>query len=214
MVHGLLSRASQARPDGSQAPVAQGTEHPPSKRVAAGSNPAGGAASYDFDALGDLFELKLQRLGDVAGALRETFEAAVAGTVDASLGSEIDRCTARGRCPLCSERRKLEPVIETIERRRAQRDLPILRGVALETGFTVSELQSDDRTPALCKARFRAYWRLRKAGRSTTDVGLALNRDHTTVIYGLRKFEEMMAADPELAASEGYVPPAELEAAS
>lgn len=171
-------------------------------------------AALDFDALGDLFELKMQRLGDVAAALRETFETAAAGTVDAALGSEIDRSTARGRCPFCSERRKLEPVIETIERRRAQRDLPILRAVAIETRFTVSELQSDDRTPALCRARFLAYWRLRKAGRSTVDVGLALNRDHTTVIYGLRKFEEMMAADPALAAREGYEPAPALEAAS
>lgn len=43
MVHGLLSRTAQARPDDSQAPVAQGKEHPPSKRGVAGSNPAGGA---------------------------------------------------------------------------------------------------------------------------------------------------------------------------
>lgn len=42
MVHGLLSRASQVFPAGSQVPVAQRIELPPSKREAAGSSPAGG----------------------------------------------------------------------------------------------------------------------------------------------------------------------------
>lgn len=48
MVHGLLSRPAQVFPAGPQAPVAQGIEHPPSKRDAAGSNPAGGTAPWDL----------------------------------------------------------------------------------------------------------------------------------------------------------------------
>lgn len=48
MVHGLLSRSTEADPAGLQAPVAQGIELSPSKREAAGSNPAGGALEEEW----------------------------------------------------------------------------------------------------------------------------------------------------------------------
>jgi hypothetical protein len=79
MVHGLLSRKAQVVPACSQAPVAQGIEHPPSKRDVAGSNPAGGATEewrpvvgfeewYEVSDLGRVRRIRSQR-GVVVGRI-------------------------------------------------------------------------------------------------------------------------------------------------
>jgi hypothetical protein len=157
----------------------------------------------DFDgALADLFELKFERLAEVGAALRETFAAAQAGVVDAELAAEVGRRAPRARCAWCSERRKTQPADQIADRRRENRDFPILRAVAIRHGLTISELRSSRKNRPLSTARFEAYWGLRTAGRSLPEIARALGRrNHQCVIHGLRRFEAMLAADPMLAAS-------------
>jgi len=78
----------------------------------------------------------------------------------------------------------------------------ILREVAekySEHGVTVIELKSKCRTKPLTTARFEAYWRCRQETRhSLPTIGRHIGfRDHTTILYGVRKHEERMKEESE-----------------
>ncbi|MES2987653.1 MAG: helix-turn-helix domain-containing protein [Pseudomonadota bacterium] len=73
----------------------------------------------------------------------------------------------------------------------------IVRRVAYETGLTFAELIGACRSKRMARARFAVMWLAsRHAGKSTTDIGRALCRDHTTVIHGLIRAKEYRASDP------------------
>lgn len=154
----------------------------------------------DFDAApAHLFELAFERLGSVGPALSLTFDAVLSGRVDPAITSEMQQLAPREICVWCTRSRR-DQRNQILERRRADRAFPILRAVAIETGFALSELKGSSRKKDVTAARFRAFWRLRQAGWSTNEIGLVLGgRDHSTVIAGLRRFESIMAADPVLA---------------
>jgi hypothetical protein len=66
----------------------------------------------------------------------------------------------------------------------------VIERVAGEHGFTLGVLRSPSRSPRLVRAR----WAAMAAARSETDaslpqIGRILNRDHTTVLHGLRRME-------------------------
>lgn len=46
-------------------------------------------------------------------------------------------------------------------------------------------------------ARYAVYTALVLRGNSTAQVGRWLHRDHSTVIYGMRQAQRIMAADPD-----------------
>ena len=71
----------------------------------------------------------------------------------------------------------------------------IITEVASHYGFTVAMMIGDRRSRPLVLARHLAYWRAaRETGASLTAIGRAFgDRDHTTILHGIRRHEERMA---------------------
>lgn len=71
----------------------------------------------------------------------------------------------------------------------------ILKEVATKHDCLVRDLKSDHRRRALVIARHEACWRLyREADLSLPRIGRFLgNRDHTTILHGIRQHEKRMA---------------------
>jgi chromosomal replication initiation ATPase DnaA len=65
-------------------------------------------------------------------------------------------------------------------------------GVSVATGIGLSKIMSRDRTKHVSRARQLAMRRLYDAGPewSTTRVGRYFGRDHSTVVYALRRCPE------------------------
>ena len=51
------------------------------------------------------------------------------------------------------------------------------------------EITGNSRVPAITNARHVCAWLMRGMGRSFPDVGKALKKDHTTVMYGVKRVE-------------------------
>ena len=78
----------------------------------------------------------------------------------------------------------------------------IIAEVARETGLTVAMLVGDRRSRPIVAARHLAYWRVaRETGASLAAIGRAFgDRDHTTIIHGIRKHEQRHGLhSPEIA---------------
>ena len=75
--------------------------------------------------------------------------------------------------------------------------------VAARMGVTVLDILSARQTQAACRPRHVAMWLARHTTTySLPAIGLAFgNRDHTTVMNGVARTDERMAADPALAAA-------------
>jgi len=75
----------------------------------------------------------------------------------------------------------------------------IVAQVAAEYGVTVDDIKSVWRTPEIVRPRQDAMWRLRQQGRWTLpQIGRFLNRDHSTVILGIRAHERRLGQNGEL----------------
>lgn len=59
--------------------------------------------------------------------------------------------------------------------------------VAAEHRLSKADLTGPCRLRYVCQARWEAMRRLRDKGLPLSAIGRLLNRDHTTVLYGLRK---------------------------
>lgn len=59
--------------------------------------------------------------------------------------------------------------------------------IALRNGVTVADLISPTRRRPVVAARFECFELLRQQGRSLNQIGSIFNRDHTTVLHGLRR---------------------------
>lgn len=71
----------------------------------------------------------------------------------------------------------------------------IVRDVAKKYGVPVRGVWSDTRIRPLARARQEAYWRLQnELGLGYTRIGRLLNRDHTTVLYGIAAHQKRMEA--------------------
>lgn len=71
----------------------------------------------------------------------------------------------------------------------------ILAEVCHKHNITYSELVGDRRSKHLVKARHEAAFRLsRETEMSLPAIGRRLNRDHTTILYGLRCYQERIEA--------------------
>lgn len=73
---------------------------------------------------------------------------------------------------------------------RAGTGIGLVTQVARTHGFTVADLVGPSRVHGVCLARWRAMKALRDNGRSFTAIGRLFNRDHSSVIYGLRRLGE------------------------
>lgn len=64
--------------------------------------------------------------------------------------------------------------------------------VAIKHGVTAQDMLGNTRKAAEAKARREAWWRIYRECRdaSTPKIGAAFNRDHSTILYGIRKHEK------------------------
>jgi hypothetical protein len=79
------------------------------------------------------------------------------------------------------------PLLPIIGMRRAA------YSVSVETGYTLKELRGSSRSSPLVRARWECFARCRAEGYSMPAIGKFFNRDHTTVLHGLR----MLGCAPE-----------------
>lgn len=79
------------------------------------------------------------------------------------------------------------------------RDQLALIRIAEALDVSVSVLTGRNRTPKVVQLRQAAMWLLRQTGLSSTAIGRLLNRDHSTVLYGLRIIEGRRCHDGSLA---------------
>ena len=90
-------------------------------------------------------------------------------------------------------RREREAEAAAAEMERVAEDVAaaqnVLISVAFAYGTSVEKIRSDSRRANVTAARQAAAWLLRQRGMSLTDIGRALNRDHTTVLYAVRKLD-------------------------
>ena len=68
-----------------------------------------------------------------------------------------------------------------------------------EEVFGVSAIQilSHSRDEDSLRARFAAYWAARKIGKSYPQLERVFSKDHTTIISGVRRCEQMQETDPD-----------------
>lgn len=74
----------------------------------------------------------------------------------------------------------------------------ILKVVTEATGKSAQDICSPRRTQDLFRPRFLTYWLMKtlRPDLSLPAIGRALNRDHTSVMHGLERFEALMTEPP------------------
>jgi hypothetical protein len=94
------------------------------------------------------------------------------------------------------------PALKAIQ--LAEQFRPLVEVVAAAHGIPYGVLVGPRRDKPALAARFEAMWlirNLRTPAPSYPLIAVALGRaDHTSAIYGVRKFERQLAADPQLRA--------------
>lgn len=102
-----------------------------------------------------------------------------------------------------SQRRKVGQAGGALARqiKRPVRVAEILGVVSGYFGVTLAEMTGPDRRRRIVTARHVAAWCLRRSGFSFVDIGLALNRDHTTIMASVRRVDAERVADPGVCAA-------------
>lgn len=70
----------------------------------------------------------------------------------------------------------------------------IIEIVSEESGVPKGDLLGNSRTKFIARARQYAMWKCRDQGYSLQQIGHVFKRDHTTVIHGVRRIEEILNA--------------------
>ncbi len=75
--------------------------------------------------------------------------------------------------------------------------------IAVARRFQVSALDMliRDRSHRVLIPRQLAYWLAWKTGKSTAHIGRKFDRDHATIMHGVKAIDQRMKADPDLAAT-------------
>jgi chromosomal replication initiation ATPase DnaA len=63
----------------------------------------------------------------------------------------------------------------------------ILQEVSKATHISIKELLGDSRLKKTVRARWEIYRRAKNAGYSLAEIGRRMNKDHTTVMHGLKR---------------------------
>ena len=71
----------------------------------------------------------------------------------------------------------------------------IIQDVSLETGVPVEDIKSYSRLRPKARARQIVMYRAKKIGHSLTLIGYMLNRDHTSVLHGVRLIKRVRAGE-------------------
>lgn len=69
--------------------------------------------------------------------------------------------------------------------------LEMVSDIARAHGFTAADLIGPSRVRPVCIVRWRAMKALRDRGRSYSSIARTFNRDHTSVIAGIRRLEAL-----------------------
>ena len=85
--------------------------------------------------------------------------------------------------PLYILRRKREKALAPV----------IIAEIAAKEGFSVADVLSDRRDRHLVHTRWRAYTALKDAGLGYSGIARMMNRDHSTVMYGIKMLARMDA---------------------
>ncbi len=75
------------------------------------------------------------------------------------------------------------------------RAMSIVASVGRDFGLSLEDMIGAGRNRHMAKARFIAYRLLRNLGLSTPHIGRILDKDHTTVMHGLQRFEVEVIRD-------------------
>lgn len=76
----------------------------------------------------------------------------------------------------------------------------IIDEVCAKTGLDLIDMKSDRRPRKITRIRFYAYWRARhETTFSLPQMGTAFNRDHTSILHGIRVFQAALDAGEEWA---------------
>lgn len=67
----------------------------------------------------------------------------------------------------------------------------IAEQVAVKHDLSLADLKSASRMKPLARARFEYFARAHEAGFSLPQIGRTMNRDHTTVLNGIRRHKEL-----------------------
>lgn len=68
----------------------------------------------------------------------------------------------------------------------------IAQQVALDTGIPINQILSRERRHVVARARHLVMYRAHKAGHSLSHIGRCLDRDHTSVIHGIRRIRKIL----------------------
>jgi chromosomal replication initiation ATPase DnaA len=99
-------------------------------------------------------------------------------------------------------RRELDPQIDEIAREltyqvsHAEVVSRIILGVSQASGVPVKNIRSRKQNRSTCMARNAAIWIAREAtGTTWSELGRMFRRDHTTIRYAYKRFEEFLNKD-------------------
>lgn len=78
----------------------------------------------------------------------------------------------------------------------SQKIYAIVAGVAKKHGVTVALIMGEARDKRVILARHEVWWRVwRTSGLSYPRMGAMFRRDHTTIMHGVKRYEQRMAAE-------------------
>jgi chromosomal replication initiation ATPase DnaA len=71
----------------------------------------------------------------------------------------------------------------------------IIEEVCRKWGYTITDMRSARRDKRIVVARHELFWRCRhETYRSLSEIGRFLNKDHTTVLHGISRYEKLRNA--------------------
>jgi len=124
---------------------------------------------------------------------------------DAFLREQEEKRAAKAKAALAVLEAQRDAILKKIEQARAQHGLAetptpkeILKATADEYGLSVSEIIGESRMEKLVAARHTAIGRIKKtSGWSLARIGRFMgNRDHTTILFSVRKYEAGLVLPP------------------
>lgn len=69
----------------------------------------------------------------------------------------------------------------------------ITQAVSEETGIPVEDIKSIKRTQDIARARQYCFYRARQHGFTLSQIANEFNRDHTSVLHGVRRIKELLS---------------------
>lgn len=69
----------------------------------------------------------------------------------------------------------------------------ILNEVAIKHNIDAERIAGSRGTPDVILARQEAFWRMSRAGMSFSEIGRKMNRDPSTVLYGVEQHQDRIA---------------------